>query len=384
MADFSNVEHILPQGLGGHLCNQKFETYDVCDRCNHISGLYVDGAFLRNWFVKNDEAITAREFMDIENGSVLPLVYMGHLQGIELGEWNTCENWLGPCGELIYHFNNLANEENAFGYAGGHPLAARKEPGRVYLFLTTKQPFWIKTALLSLKSGFPRARRVAGNFTFMNDDPLSKIFSPQDNEDLARIVSLNQYWHDIASKQDNDCSHHTRIGIQTNFEERFLAKLAIGLGNNFLDARFQGSESAEHLRRILRLGAYRESPAEELPRTGYWDGASWLDKVLSIKGAHTLCLIPMKDHFVLSLTLFGGKTIACSISDEPELWADQKDIGMGIVYVIAQQAKKFIGPIELIQFVAHQNGSSRHPQLDILEKMRVPRSALPPCEIGKN
>ena len=46
--EFSD-EHIWPDALGGDDLPDFWRTDDVCQKCNNLSGLYVDGAFVKGW-----------------------------------------------------------------------------------------------------------------------------------------------------------------------------------------------------------------------------------------------------------------------------------------------------------------------------------------------
>jgi hypothetical protein len=53
-ADEYSLEHIFPDALGGSLFSEVFKTRRVCERCNSISGLFIDGPFIKNIFSKID------------------------------------------------------------------------------------------------------------------------------------------------------------------------------------------------------------------------------------------------------------------------------------------------------------------------------------------
>ena len=48
--DEFSLEHIFPDSLGGAYLNNIFKTRQVCRKCNNLSGLYVDSAFVKNFF----------------------------------------------------------------------------------------------------------------------------------------------------------------------------------------------------------------------------------------------------------------------------------------------------------------------------------------------
>jgi hypothetical protein len=78
-SEFSD-EHIWPEALGGDHLPDFWRTDDVCEKCNNLSGLYVDGAFvkgwgpcgsLHNWSLRNDVMPTLPSSLSAESRSDL-------------------------------------------------------------------------------------------------------------------------------------------------------------------------------------------------------------------------------------------------------------------------------------------------------------------------
>jgi HNH endonuclease/integrase-like protein len=78
--EFSD-EHIWPDALGGDfLPPETWRTDDVCRRCNSLSGVFVDGSFIRSWIGNAERATGARDYLKPTLTAplgVLPLDYMG-------------------------------------------------------------------------------------------------------------------------------------------------------------------------------------------------------------------------------------------------------------------------------------------------------------------
>jgi len=79
--DFS-LEHILSDALGGAHFSDQFKTRSVCQRCNSISGLFIDGPFIKNFFSQNDSSEAALRFVDLKKPAPLPMKYLGILENI--------------------------------------------------------------------------------------------------------------------------------------------------------------------------------------------------------------------------------------------------------------------------------------------------------------
>src|SRR5277367_3688504 len=122
LVDFSD-EHIWPDALGGDFLDCFWRTDDVCERCNNLAGLYVDGAFIRSMFGNSERAIGAWEYIDVAKpGSViLPLHYCGQLKSPALASDETAEYWAGPCGANILHIRPSDIDDRSTSYAGGDP-----------------------------------------------------------------------------------------------------------------------------------------------------------------------------------------------------------------------------------------------------------------------
>ncbi len=161
-ADFSD-EHIWPDALGGDLLEPFWRTEDVCKRCNGLSGLFVDGAFIKGVFGSAERSSGTREYIDITKpGSVrMPLYYCGQLKGLALPPDEIGEYWAGPCGANILHIRPADSDDQWSAYAGGDPRAKKIAAGRAYMALTSSRPFWVHVSLNSFRAHFKRARGIS-------------------------------------------------------------------------------------------------------------------------------------------------------------------------------------------------------------------------------
>ncbi len=120
-----SLEHIWPDALGGALCGDFFKTREVCEKCNNVCGLFVDGAFIKSWFVQMEIANQSYRFLNPSKPTAVPLHYLGVEPSLPTEEGEICERWQGPAGERIYHFH-LADEERWDTFAGETRSAERK------------------------------------------------------------------------------------------------------------------------------------------------------------------------------------------------------------------------------------------------------------------
>ncbi|MBN2479347.1 MAG: HNH endonuclease, partial [Parachlamydiales bacterium] len=73
-----SLEHIFPDSLGGSFANDLFKTRQVCKRCNSLSGLYVDSAFVKNFFVTALVPFSKYiGYYDFDKFPYIPFAYFG-------------------------------------------------------------------------------------------------------------------------------------------------------------------------------------------------------------------------------------------------------------------------------------------------------------------
>ncbi|PNE57426.1 HNH endonuclease [Paraburkholderia fungorum] len=368
IAEFS-LEHIFPESLGGSLCDEVFKTRRVCQRCNNLCGLFIDGPFIKSWFRNNDDALASREYLTLDaDDSTLPLIYMGQVQAISTTE-ELCESWLGPAGEHVYHFHKR-DDERFVTYLGGDPIARRKDTGRVYVALTASHPWWISLALRSIKAHFRRARRYALNFDISDDKPDDPFVHTQDETALPDIEKIRSLGNGPRTMN---------MSINVNAEARFMAKIARAIGHNLFGDAFLATPYAAHLKDAM--WEQDSDRASEIPLygTAYWQkGDDHAKKLLSWRGAYSIILLPNKDKFGLSVFTPTGRSAHIALSDDPSLWREMSTLHGGQIYIVLPQAKRFVGPIPLFEYIAHVTGSSKHPALNELEGCRLDPSLFPP------
>lgn len=250
--DEFSLEHIFPDALGGALCSDVFKTRRVCRQCNSISGLFVDGALIKNFFIQNDLAESALNYIDLEKPASLPLRYMGPVDNLTIGDDLSCDSWFGPHGGLIYHRRKKADTKYDT-IAGGNPIDNKKFRGEIYIFAQNEDMYWNKVLLLSAYIYFKHARRISGNFpessvTFDNNGERPYFDEPTENE--------KAFLEEIKNIQGK--KHEGKFAVQIGFEQRFLCKLRWLLGPIYL-----GSNSLHrNTRQILETHSGKKMSTE--------------------------------------------------------------------------------------------------------------------------
>jgi len=288
--DEYSLEHIFPDALGGSLFSEVFKTRRVCRGCNSISGLFIDGPFIKNIFSKINASKAYLSYVDLTKPAAMPLEYMGILE-IFVGEDNeVCEVWLGPHGGIIYHVRQKADDRYDT-MIGGNPANNKKNNGWITIFAQNADSYWNTVLLMSCKNYFGKARRISGN------------------------IKAEFYFHEPTVKESNTLSflksisgeeHKSIIPFQIGFEQRFLAKLALGLGYNLFGQAFLNSEYSQTLRNAMWEQDLQKR-SELIGYSNYFDENEDNFRFFRMEGLHTLILFPAIDVLHLAFYYFGYK-----------------------------------------------------------------------------
>jgi HNH endonuclease len=369
------LEHIWPQSLGGATAPPIFQTRDVCGKCNSTCGLFVDGAFLKSWFISAERGSSAHNFLDPLIPGPAPFWYMGIDTEFPAEEGYVCERWLGLAGEHVYHVHQK-DQDRWTPYAGGDVIRRNVDPGRVYIFLTSPTEYWSLTALLSLIQQFPKAtRRCMTRVDGLPRMPIAMPADPPSSEAEAREAT----WIDGRTE---GVWHPHKVAIQVDFSDRFLAKVSLGLGHTIFGDKVSSSPYADELRKMLwsKNSSQREDIA--LRGSGFWTGPALAEvpDILKWAGAWSIFLTSVGQGFGMALTTPGGHFMSMMISDDPSLWPSNADRMLlnGAVFIFVPQRARVIGPIPISEFIAHRSGSRRRSDLTELENMRSTLAPLPP------
>jgi hypothetical protein len=177
--------------------------------------------------------------------AILPLTYLGIEEDfpVQLGE--VCERWIGPSGDQIYHVHKT-DEDKWYGYAGGDFIRRKQgDAGRAYIGLTASHEYWALTGLLSFIAYFPRARFFTVTICAGLPDQLTNCFTPE--AEATPIEAAELAW--IRNRPSG--LRGLRASLRLDFSDRFLAKLALGLGHSIIGGRFADSAYAQELRKLL-------------------------------------------------------------------------------------------------------------------------------------
>jgi hypothetical protein len=371
------LEHIWPQALGGQYAPDLFRTREVCERCNSLAGQWVDGAFLKSWLIICENAIAARHFLEPAVPGILPLIYFGIDEGFPVQPGEVCERWIGPAGEQIYYVHQ-ADDNKWFGYAGGDFIRRNQgDAGRAYIGLTASHDYWALTGLQSFIADLEPARLFTVTICESLPDYLMQRLTPE--AQATPIEAAELAW---IRNRPSGRSGGLRASLRVDFSDRFLAKLALGLGYNIIGRAFRDSSYAEELRKLL----WRRDPSQdegiEVFGTSYWQASQFsaVSHMIGLTGAWTIMLQALREGLSVSVCTPLGRLMTIAISKDPSLLPlsaiDQ--YYLGALYFAVPQRRTFLGPVALPAYLAHRNGSHVVPAIAKLEALRVEPSMLAP------
>ncbi len=365
-------EHVLPRKLGGNLSPQNpFLIKNVCKNCNVASGRYIDGPFIRSWFMQNRRAENAKKYLDLNANPIVPLIYMGEIKNSFIREKN-CDMWLGPTGDTIYHFHDPYPEQDGNQKNIGPPLYLRTDdidPGFAFIFVMATNPAWHKCILFSFVEQFENSILYLGNGPTPEGGRFSEI--------PAELLDLHK---ELKSKAGQ--FHQLQFSINIDFGHRFLAKMALGCGVLFIEPQFIKSVDASKLRSFMwERNPQNRANIQVFGTTFLNEELKPLQQLLGWDAGHIILILPINNKLLLTLILYGEHSATIEICSELNLWKEKINEN-GIIFVIAPGFRKYVGPISFQEYIAVKTNliSISHPLKDLFNDINSIGS-LPPYDL---
>ncbi|EXJ00036.1 HNH endonuclease [Burkholderia pseudomallei] len=356
------LEHVIPQFLGGAYVPDVFKTRRVCKSCNSNLGLFVDASFEKHWFVTEKLREISFSTFDPNQDVGLPLVCMGHsdLRPPMMEEGETCEAWLGPLGEQIYWVRK--DDSKLYWYAGGSPRTVKTERSRAYYLFSERSPKDPDLSLRAFRDSFAGRRVKKVMCTTVDFDPKVIGFSDPDELDEARIAYILQ---NCRSKQQR----HNQLRMYTQYDLRFMAKLAIGMAYCLFGERVLDTRYADELHKGLWHRPDEEPP--ELKGTTDWmkQQDPHFTKIMGDPDAITIAIVPVAGAVAINLNLGESMnwTVQCA-SGENLTGEDFDKLGLGRVVVLYRQLQRSVD-LPMSDYIAHKIGIRANPQLTEIGSM---------------
>ena len=378
LAKFSD-EHIWPEALGGDPLSLVWRTKEVCAGCNSMSGVFVDGAFIRGWAGSAERTRDANQYLSLNDPtkSAPPPHYLGQLKHEAIRHNEVVDWWAGPCGATILHFRPKETEELWTSYVGGDPRPNRTRPGRAYIALASDKEYWLVSALMSFKNHFKRDARYVVNMTAPTQWSAFRNVDRQDPDQIADLIIFESITD--AANAGNSVPAHQEIRTDTG--HRFLCKLGLAIGCQLLGSKFTNHPDGDKLRRAFREVDLQRRQQIPIRGSGYFNGSDGSPLgILGWPGAWVLLVQVIKGTLAVVVIAPSKMPMAISITDDPKLIRQMApEYPQGQIWITVPTLQKAVGPLALPQYAAHLASEVLHPELIALEALRIDTSMLPPC-----
>jgi len=346
-----------------------------------MAGVFVDGAFIKSWMGSAERSLSAHEYLAGRPTKLgaLPLHYMGVLSDVPVQDGNVAEFWTGPCGANIIHLRPEDQDEQWQSYAGGDPRTNKKDAGRAYIGLTSREEFWILVSLESFRRHFPHAQRFVVN---MNVPPSwNDLFRNPELSDAVQAADMTVVNTVITASREGKSLRVTPV-VRPDLGSRLLAKLALAIGHKLLGGEFLATDYAKHLRKGFREAKMEKRMAIPIHGTGFFNDPALggAEKTLKWPSGWVLFLHIVAEKLALTVITPSGEAMIVYVCDQPALVGKlvpaYKD---GMVWITIPSLGEAVGPISLPTYIAHQTEAALLPQLSELAAKRQDPSRLPPC-----
>ena len=363
-------EHIWPEALGGDFLSDFWRTKNVCRRCNSISGLFVDGEFIKGIAGNIEQFTSASEYIDIDNPSKinLPLAYLGKIQDVEIEDGMIAEYWEMPNGGNIIHIRPEDQEDIWASFAGGDPRVSNNkiESSRVYVILTSTEKFWILACLAAAKAHFKNAECFIVNMEVSAECNEFKAYDPNNPIHKKDTVTVEN----VISAGRNSRNLHCKLVVRKDTGGRFLAKLGLAIGFKLLGAPFLRTDSAKLLRKGFREAKFEKRQKIPVGGRNYFSeniDDSLLES-LSWTSAWVLIIWIVESKLTLIVISPSGNFQCVVIANEKPLIQNLcQSYEYGIVWLTVPALGESVGPLSLVDYISHRSGNQIHEELSSLE-----------------
>ena len=354
-----SLEHAIPQFMGGEFAPPQYMLRNVCKQCNNRLGLFVDASYAKSWFVTNGLSIAAHHLYTGLADPPLPLVCIGlsKIDGLVRDEGQVAEHWIGPSGETVIWLR--ADDDRLHGYSGGNPIDKKKKSSTAYLYPTSQEPTRWQIGIDSFFQMFRHNKvrkilcaRVVGE----SGDKLLPGFDPRSIDDEKNVGVV------MAALKSGSISG--QIEVHVRFDQRFLAKMALGVGYSLFGEPYLDTDMAGEARKTC--WPKNGEPSQTKGSTTF--GASkdpLFSKFIGYPGAVVLTVMNTGASYALSATIDQAipfvVELAPSTLPSPFINRDE-----GYALVLFPSLGKTI-EMTLAALIAHSTGAQKHPELEIID-----------------
>lgn len=358
----SSLEHVIPQFLGGDYCPASFKISNVCKSCNNNLGLFVDASFEKTWFISSNLSLAAMKLFDIKLTKRLPLICMGICKDIAvpgINEDEVCELWLGPSGEQVYLIRPL--DETKSWYVGGDPIKLKKLESRAYFICSETSHKKLEQMWLCFKNAFRKSKTKKIMCTKISGaDPKDIGFVEPDELDQMRCKLFMNY--SLAG------GHKTgHINIKVDYDQRFMAKLALGIAYVVYGDKIEKSPYTKELRSLL-WDKSGDSNALVRGKHSFGENDRVFNNLSGEENAVVLMIQKTNSGLAINFNLMQQLNWSILSATNDLISSDEQfAVDDGIVLVLFGSLGKCI-VLSFLEFICHRNGSKINTDITLINK----------------
>lgn len=361
------LEHVIPKFLGGSQAPDEFKIRGACKSCNNNLGLFVDGAFEKNFLVYNE--LSKLEFaFGKPSSKALTCMGISDLQPPAMNSNEVCESWLGPMGEQVYWIR--PHDEGKSCYSGGNPRTVKKIESRAYFLFSPKSQENIYLSLLAFQRAFSgyHVRKII--CTQVEGFDMKNIgFCCADDTDKVRI----EYFMSQCTAFE---TRHNRISIDLHSNRRFMIKLALGMTISLFGYEILNTSYYQQLRSALQCKNSEDNSISYLDHSLLAQNFQ-IQHGLGIPFGVTITVIKSIGELILNLNINTSINLSIVCAKIEELSHEQiSKIENGICVILCK-------PLNLgfklthSELILHNTNIIKHLKLSqIEEKLKMPVSEI--------
>jgi hypothetical protein len=340
-----NQEHALPRSLGGNLEPTNQFSIRAHMKCNGTLGKYVDAPFVRSFPLYNARTLTGYQLVDPSRKPVLPLLYMGMSRA-----WTdasvTCDLWLGPTGDAIYHFHKPYPTSPAFVGRPNWLDDDDADPGVVFVGIVASNPAWHPIILDSVKDAFEGSKLHILNAAPDEQAPPYPPVAPDHQRFVDWISSFTTTERKVQG------------AVEVNFGDRFIVKLALGVGTALIGDDFVRSQDAALLRTALWARSTSVWPDEILGTGILEEKDPKFVELLNWNRCHSILVSTSGDVLGVTMNLYGKFCASMMISRDRMVWGPAMSSDSKL-WLVAPGLRSYAGPMTTMEYAGLLHGSKR-------------------------
>ena len=362
----SSLEHAIPQFMGGDSAPRSFHLSNVCKGCNNRLGLFVDASYGKSWFLTNTFALAARDLCIKVDDPGIPLIYIGpvDIPNLDIPDEHIAEHWIGPSGETVIWVRK--HDERMHSYAGGNPISAKKEASVAYFFPVTSEEsrFWLGWRSFQRAFAKRSARMILGaQLAGLGDDPNANLtslkFSEPSEVDIRNVSAIRAAMEgELAAK----------IAMDLRFSQRFMCKMALGVGYSLFGEDFLTESVALEARKGLwpnvEAGTSTIRGTDPL-RTMNMPNAA----LLGYPSAVVVIVLRVENKWCLTVTVDEKMPFTIELGSG-SLKSSQVDQEEGYALLLFPYLDKAF-EMTFAEVLAHRLGAMPNPQLQEIDGRRI-------------